>query len=87
MICPNCKSTECWRDEIDIGVGVQCGPWHCADCGWYEGHEADALIDLERELDETTPVPMSEERIQEIVDYAVGRKELPERPHGVHLNE
>lgn len=41
MNCPNCTAGECWRDEVDIGVGIQYGPWRCSDCGWYEGHEAD----------------------------------------------
>lgn len=48
MICPQCND-DCWRDEVDIGVGVQCGPWCCQSCGWYEGHEIDALIDAEQE--------------------------------------
>lgn len=30
--CPYCAS-ECWCDEVDIGVGVQqAGPYHCHDC-------------------------------------------------------
>ena len=33
--CPKC-SAECWRDEVDIGVGVQYGPWRCSECGWGE---------------------------------------------------
>jgi hypothetical protein len=35
MKCPNCGG-ECDRDEVDIGVGVQGGPWGCPDCGWVE---------------------------------------------------
>lgn len=38
MKCPKCGG-ECWRDEVDIGVGVQCGPWRCEDCGWGEEEE------------------------------------------------
>lgn len=41
MICPKCGSDHVDRDEVDIGVGTQCGPWGCFDCGWVEG-------DLER---------------------------------------
>lgn len=40
MNCPNCNG-QCWRDEVDIGVGVQCGPWRCEMCSWYEGWEGD----------------------------------------------
>jgi hypothetical protein len=36
MICPKCGSTHVDRDEVDIGVGTQCGPWACFDCGWSE---------------------------------------------------
>jgi len=48
MTCPKCKSDNLWRDEVDIGVGTQYGPWRCDDCGWYECHEPDARIDWER---------------------------------------
>ncbi len=24
------------RIEVDIGVGIQCGPWSCYDCFWRE---------------------------------------------------
>ncbi|MDT2173304.1 hypothetical protein [Paenibacillus larvae] len=44
--CPYCGS-ECEADWVDVGVGmVQCGPYHCQECGasemgpeqreWYE---------------------------------------------------
>ena len=29
------------RDEVDIGIGVMCGPWGCGDCGWSEYPEYD----------------------------------------------
>lgn len=35
MKCPKC-SGQCIRDEVDIGVGIQYGPWRCDDCGWGE---------------------------------------------------
>lgn len=41
--CPNCNSNQVSRDEVDIGVGVQYGPWQCHDCGWFEGYEADVF--------------------------------------------
>lgn len=39
MTCPRC-GTECWRDEVDVGVGVMYGPWGCP-CGWSESAEYD----------------------------------------------
>ena len=36
MKCPRCGG-ECWRDEVDIGVGIQYGPWGCSECHWQEG--------------------------------------------------
>lgn len=44
MKCPQCND-DCWRDEVDVGVGVQYGPWRCNGCGWYEGYLIDAAID------------------------------------------
>ncbi len=35
MNCPKCAE-ECWRDEVDVGVGVIYGPWGCCCCGWSE---------------------------------------------------
>jgi len=34
--CPECGSEDVTRDEVDIGVGIQYGPWFCATCGWHE---------------------------------------------------
>lgn len=34
--CPKCGEM-CDRDEVDIGVGIQYGPWGCNYCGWAEG--------------------------------------------------
>jgi hypothetical protein len=48
--CPQC-SESCSRDEVDISVGTQYGPWRCHCCGWYEGHEVDALIDADRDAE------------------------------------
>lgn len=41
MTCPKCGSAHVDRDEVDIGVGTQCGPWGCYDCGWTEGAKVD----------------------------------------------
>ena len=35
MKCPSCGD-ECIRDEVDIGVGMMCGPPYCRGCGWSE---------------------------------------------------
>ena len=34
MDCPKCGEG-CSRDEVDVGVGVICGPYGCI-CGWSE---------------------------------------------------
>ncbi len=34
-LCPDC-GVQCDRMEVDIGVGTQCGPWSCFNCGWEE---------------------------------------------------
>ena len=33
--CPKCGG-ECWRESVDVEVGVIHGPWGCSDCGWSE---------------------------------------------------
>jgi len=33
MICPRCGE-ECWRDSVDVEVGVIHGPCGCPECGW-----------------------------------------------------
>jgi hypothetical protein len=43
MNCPKCNA-ECIRDEVDIGVGVQYGPWGCPECGWSQQDEAAKLF-------------------------------------------
>lgn len=47
MLCPECGST-CYRDEVDVEVGVIKGPWGCP-CGWSEderySHNPDARYD------------------------------------------
>ena len=39
-ICPKCES-DCTRESVDVGVGIQCGPWGCSTCGWSEYSEYD----------------------------------------------
>ena len=31
--CPKCGEA-CWREEVDVGVGIIYGPWGCECCGW-----------------------------------------------------
>ena len=42
--CPKCGAP-CERVEVDIGVGVECGPWHCTDasCCWSEDDGIEAF--------------------------------------------
>lgn len=49
--CPKCDG-ECYRDEVDIGVGIQYGPYGCTKCGWSEDSEYD-LSKGKSPLDET----------------------------------
>ena len=35
MKCPDCGA-DCDCDSVDIGVGIQNGPYFCCDCGWSE---------------------------------------------------
>lgn len=39
--CPKCGE-ECYRDEVDVEVGVIYGPWGCPACGWSSDPEYDA---------------------------------------------
>lgn len=39
--CLKCGG-ECVRDEVDIGVGIQYGPWHCPECGYAQGDDLKA---------------------------------------------
>lgn len=38
--CPHCRS-ECFRDSVDVGVGVIHGPWGCPQCRWSEDERYD----------------------------------------------
>lgn len=42
--CPKCNSSGCVRDEVDIGVGIQHGPWQCTECGYTQG--ADVMAEF-----------------------------------------
>lgn len=57
MQCPKCFSDHVDRDEIDIGVGTQCGPYRCFECGWEEGRGGPQLLDTNGEpLDADEPI-------------------------------
>ena len=36
MKCPECGAN-CWRNEVDVGVGIIYDEWKCSECGWDEG--------------------------------------------------
>jgi len=36
MKCPECGA-ECWRNEVDVGVGIIRDEWKCTECSWDEG--------------------------------------------------
>jgi hypothetical protein len=40
MTCPRCGADDCWRDEVDVGIGVMHGPYGCP-CGWSEDERYD----------------------------------------------
>lgn len=40
MDCAKCGES-CYRESVDIGVGIMYGPWGCPDCGWSENPEYD----------------------------------------------
>jgi hypothetical protein len=41
MDCPKCDGP-CFRDDVDVGVGVIYGPWGCSCCGWSEDPRYDS---------------------------------------------
>jgi ribosomal protein L37AE/L43A len=44
--CPECgEEDQVERDEVDVGVGVIYGPWHCYACGWAEPSLVDGVDD------------------------------------------
>jgi len=44
--CPKCGE-EMYRDEVDVEVGVICGPWGCGYCGWSSDPRYDCSGDKE----------------------------------------
>ena len=51
MKCPKCGG-DCWRDDVDVGVGIIYGPWGCEDCGWSEDPRYDMTNVDNRKPDE-----------------------------------
>jgi hypothetical protein len=39
--CPKCGSDNCYRDAVDVGIGIMYGPYGCSDCGWSESNPSD----------------------------------------------
>ena len=53
-ICPYCGDEECDADGVSVGVGlVQCGPYHCMNCGAIEIGSADSSVELSEKEAET----------------------------------
>ena len=53
-ICPYCGDEECDADWVSVGVGlVQCGPYHCMNCGAIEIGSADSSVELSEKEVET----------------------------------
>lgn len=50
MKCLKCKE-ECYRESVDVGVGIIHGPYGCPSCGWSEDSEYD-LSDGKDAIDE-----------------------------------
>lgn len=40
MNCPSCGGY-CYRDSVDVGIGIIHGPYGCTECGWSEWEEYD----------------------------------------------
>lgn len=55
MKCPECGEA-CVRDEVDIGVGIQYGPWGCTECSWSEIRDyEDPLLPMDDENTKVSP--------------------------------
>jgi hypothetical protein len=61
--CPKCGG-DCDRIEVDIGVGVQCGPWQCMSCAWSQDGEEEWPLLCEDSCD-----LMDEMRYRVLRDY------------------
>ncbi len=47
--CPKC-GIDCERPEVDIGIGIQYGPWSCPKCGWSQEKELREVINMEYKI-------------------------------------
>ena len=47
--CPKCER-DCWRESVDVGIGIQYGPWGC-ECGWSESDEYSLLDENKTGID------------------------------------
>ena len=54
MTCPKCAA-ECIRDEVDIGVGTQYGPFECPKCGWSQADEVDIFLQIAQQIASDDP--------------------------------
>lgn len=79
--CPDCGS-ECDREEVDIGVGTQCGPWQCNNCGWKEPSSGiDKLFKSPEEITVLNEKQYAE--LKEVIQKAV--PSIMELKHGCYL--
>ena len=49
MTCPQCAA-ECIREEVDIGVGTQYGPFECPKCGWSQAEDVDIFLQIAQQI-------------------------------------
>lgn len=47
MKCPNCGCDDLSRDEVDVGIGIICGPYGC-ECGWSESDAYNQLLETRK---------------------------------------
>lgn len=53
VYCPYCNYPGCEADWVDVGVGmVQCGPYHCPECGASEigSHDTNEASEEEKRV-------------------------------------
>ncbi len=47
MKCPKCNSY-CWRNEVDIEVGVISDKWECTECDWNNDYDWEEWLSNEK---------------------------------------
>lgn len=62
----SCGSSDCWREEVDIGVGTMYGPWRCNACGVTHRDQLDADMEM---IEEEGPMDL-EDQLDKALDRA-----------------